>query len=138
MAQGKGDMFSLPPAAIIRVSKHYEQGAKKYGRNNYQKGIPISAFMDSALRHIFKYLDGQNDEDHLSAAAFNILGAIQMEERNQDMQDVETRNGQCGFEYTKEPTTWEGDPKDFWEYESTLQKVCVDDVCSLEKVEVGE
>ena len=136
MAQGKGDMFSLPPAAIIRVSKHYEQGAKKYGRNNYQKGIPISAFMDSALRHIFKYLDGQNDEDHLSAAAFNILGAIQMEERNQDMQDVETRNGQCGFEYTKEPTTLGGDPKDFWKYESTL--LCVDDVCSLEKVEVEE
>lgn len=91
MADGKGDMFSLPAAAIIRVSKHYELGAKKYTRLNYQKGMPISAFMDSALRHIFKYLDGQNDEDHLSAAAFNVLGAIQMEERNPDMQDVEAR-----------------------------------------------
>ena len=126
MAEGKGDMFSLPPAAIIRVSKHYEQGAKKYGRNNYQKGIPISAFMDSALRHIFKYLDGQDDEDHLSAAAFNILGAIQMEERNQDMQDIETRNGQCGFEY-KEPTTWEDDPKKFW------TDGCKDGVCTIDK-----
>ncbi|MEI6821035.1 MAG: dATP/dGTP diphosphohydrolase domain-containing protein [Bacteroidota bacterium] len=91
MAEGKGDFFSLPPSALLRVAKHYEGGAKKYGRNNYQKGIPISAFMDSALRHIFKYLDGQSDEDHLSAAAFNILGAIQMEERNPKMQDVETR-----------------------------------------------
>lgn len=90
-AEGKGDMFSLPAAAIIRISKHYELGAKKYTRLNYQKGIPISSFMDSALRHIFKYLDGWDDEDHLSAAAFNILGAIQMEERNPDMQDVETR-----------------------------------------------
>lgn len=99
MADGKGDMYSLPAAAIIRLSKHYEQGAKKYTRLNYQKGIPISAFMDSALRHIFKYLDGWQDEDHLSAAAFNILGAIQMEERNQPMQDVEARNGVCGFEY---------------------------------------
>jgi hypothetical protein len=99
MAEGKGDMFSLPAAAIIRLSKHYEQGAKKYGRLNYQKGIPISAFMDSALRHIFKYLDGWSDEDHLSAAAFNILGAMQMEERNEEMQDVETRNGICGCTY---------------------------------------
>jgi hypothetical protein len=91
MAEGKGDMFSLPAAAILRLSKHYELGAKKYTRLNYQKGIPVSSFMDSALRHIFKYLDGWDDEDHLSAAAFNILGAIQMEERNPAMQDVEAR-----------------------------------------------
>lgn len=98
-AEGKGDMFSLPAAAILRLSKHYELGAKKYNRLNYQKGIPVSSFMDSALRHIFKYLDGQADEDHLSAAAFNILGAIQMEERNPKMQDVEARKGVCGFTY---------------------------------------
>jgi hypothetical protein len=91
MAEGKGDMYSLPAAAIIRLSKHYELGAKKYSRLNYQKGIPVSSFMDSALRHIFKYLDGCDDEDHLSAAAFNVLGAMQMEERSPDMQDVEAR-----------------------------------------------
>lgn len=101
MAEGKGDMFSLPAAAILRISKHYELGAKKYNRLNYQKGIPISAFMDSALRHIFKYLDGMDDEDHLSAAAFNILGAIQMEERNPDMQDVESRKGKNSFPYSQ-------------------------------------
>ena len=53
MAEGKGDMFSLPAAAILRLSKHYERGAKKYSRLYYQKGIPFSSFMDSALRHIF-------------------------------------------------------------------------------------
>jgi hypothetical protein len=91
MAEGKGDMYSMPPAAILRLSKHYELGAKKYKRLNYMKGIPISSFMDSALRHLYKYLDGQTDEDHLAAAAFNVLGAMQMEERNQAMQDVEAR-----------------------------------------------
>ena len=90
--QGKGDMYSLPAAAVLRLSKHYEQGASKYGRLNYQKGIPVSSFIDSALRHIFKYLDGWDDEDHLSAAAFNILGAIQMEERNPQMQDISARH----------------------------------------------
>lgn len=102
VSEGKGDMFSLPGAAILRLSKHYEVGAKKYSRLNYQKGIPVSSFMDSALRHIFKYLDGWDDEDHLSAAAFNILGAIQMEERNPKMQDVETRKGKNTFSYPKE------------------------------------
>lgn len=99
MAEGKGDMFSLPHAALLRLSRHYEMGAKKYGRNNYQKGIPISAFMDSALRHICKYLSGWDDEDHLSAAGFNILGALQMEEVLPEMNDVETREGKRSFRY---------------------------------------
>lgn len=98
--EGKGDMFSLPPAAIIRLSKHYEIGAKKYTRLNYMKGIPVSSFMDSALRHIFKYLDGWDDEDHLSAAAFNILGAMQMEERNPEMNDIESRKGKTRIAQT--------------------------------------
>lgn len=49
--EGKGDMVSLPNNAILRLSKHYENGAKKYGRWNYTKGIPISSFLDSALCH---------------------------------------------------------------------------------------
>lgn len=101
MSEGKGDMYSLPPAAILRISRHYEAGAKKYSRLNYMKGIPVSSFIDSALRHIFKYLDGWDDEDHLSAAAFNILGAIQMEERNPDMNDVDFRKGKNTFSYPR-------------------------------------
>ena len=96
---GKGDMYSLPPAALLRLSKHYELGALKYSRKNYMKGILVSHFMDSALRHIWKYLDGNDTEDHLSAAAFNILGAMQMELRNPDMQDIEERKGKNIFQY---------------------------------------
>lgn len=101
MSDGKGDMYSLPPAAILRISRHYEAGAKKYARLNYMKGIPVSSFIDSALRHLMKYLDGWDDEDHLSAAAFNVLGAIQMEERNPEMNDVESREGKNTFSYPR-------------------------------------
>lgn len=99
MKAGKGDMVSLPNAAILRLSKHYEAGALKYGRWNYTKGIPVSAFMDSALRHIFKYLDGWDDEDHLSAAAFNILGAMEMEEKHKELIDIPNREGKNTFNY---------------------------------------
>ena len=91
MHSGKGDMASLPASAILRLSKHYEKGAIKYGRFNYQKGIPVSSFIDSGLRHLFKYLDGWDDEDHLSAAAFNILGAMEMESRHPELIDLPTR-----------------------------------------------
>ena len=99
MHEGKGDMVSLPNAAILRLSKHYEAGAKKYGRWNYTKGIPCSSFLDSALRHLFKYLDGRDDEDHLAAAAFNVLGAMEMEAHHPEMNDLPNRSGKCCFDY---------------------------------------
>lgn len=99
MHEGKGDMVSLPNAAILRLSKHYEAGAKKYGRWNYTKGIPCSSFLDSALRHLFKYLDGWDDEDHLAATAFNVLGAMEMEAHHPEMNDLPNRKGKCSFDY---------------------------------------
>lgn len=99
MHTGKGDMASLPANAILRVSKHYENGAAKYGRWNYTKGIPTSSFLDSALRHLFKYLAGYDDEDHAAAAAFNILGLIEMECSHKDMMDIPTRVGKNTFDY---------------------------------------
>ena len=101
MHEGKGDMVSLPNAAILRLSKHYEAGAKKYGRWNYTKGIPCSSFLDSALRHLFKYLDGWDDEDHLAAAAFNVLGAMEMEAHHPGMNDLPNREGKCCFNYER-------------------------------------
>lgn len=99
MAAGKGDMVSLPNAAILRLSKHYEAGATKYGRWNYLKGLPVSSFMDSALRHLFKYMDGYDDEDHLAAAAFNVLGAMEMEAKHKELIDIPNREGKECFDY---------------------------------------
>lgn len=98
-AQGKGDMSLLPTAAILRLSKHYEKGAAHYGRYNWNKGILTSSFLDSALRHLFKYLDGWDDEDHLAAAAFNVLGAMEMEEKHPELCDIPTREGKNTFPY---------------------------------------
>lgn len=78
MQVGKGRMDLLPWAAIMRVSQHCEIGALKYGEHNVDKGIPTSSLCDSAARHLAKYLDGQTDEPHLVAAAWNLLWAIQM------------------------------------------------------------
>jgi hypothetical protein len=81
MAEGKGRFDLMPPLALLRLAKHFENGAKKYGERNWEKGIPISSFIDSALRHIFKFMAGQEDEDHLCAAAWNLVCAMELEER---------------------------------------------------------
>lgn len=88
---GKGRMDLLPMCALIRLSKHYEKGSVDHGERNWEKGLPIHSFIDSALRHLAKYVDGKTDEDHLCAAAWNILGAMWTEEKLPEMQDIPSR-----------------------------------------------
>lgn len=78
--EGKGRFDLLPPDAIFRIAKHYENGARKYSSRNWEKGIPIARYMDSALRHTFAYIKGGRDEDHLAAACWNLMCALQTEE----------------------------------------------------------
>ena len=85
MAEGKGRMDLLPWSAIIEVSKHCENGAKKYGEHNVDKGIPTSSLCDSACRHLAKYLAGHTDEDHLLASAWNLLWALEMRNKHPEM-----------------------------------------------------
>jgi hypothetical protein len=77
---GKGRYDLLPVVAIRRLAQVYERGAAKYDARNWEKGIPLSRFMDSALRHLMQHLEGKRDEDHLGHAAFNVLGLVHTEE----------------------------------------------------------
>ena len=86
--EGKGRMDLLPWGAIMEVSKHCENGAKKYGEHNVDKGIPTHSLCDSAARHLAKYLDGWTDEPHLLAAAWNLLWALQMELKHKECVDT--------------------------------------------------
>ncbi|MHA1304710.1 MAG: dATP/dGTP diphosphohydrolase domain-containing protein, partial [Candidatus Heimdallarchaeaceae archaeon] len=49
--QGKGRFDLLPATAIKMVADVFERGAIKYGDRNWEKGIPLSRYIDSALRH---------------------------------------------------------------------------------------
>jgi hypothetical protein len=72
----KGRYDLLPSAAIFAVARVFEEGAKKYDPRNYEQGMPLSRFIDSALRHIFKHLEGWRDEPHMAQAAWNVLAYI--------------------------------------------------------------
>lgn len=77
--EGKGRYDLLPMHALERLAKVYEGGALKYGEENWRKGIPLRRFLDSALRHLCKFAQGQRDEDHAAMAAWNILSLIETE-----------------------------------------------------------
>ena len=61
---------------LLEVSVHFEEGAAKYGDNNWQKGIPIHAYINSGTRHFIKCLRGDQDEDHARAFCWNLLCAM--------------------------------------------------------------
>lgn len=88
---GKGRFDLIPWCAIMRVAKHMQQSLEVYSPRNWEKGLPMHSMIDSAFRHLAKYVDGQTDEDHLCAAATNLLMAMWMEEKRPEMQDIPSR-----------------------------------------------
>ena len=112
MQEGKGDMLSIPWEAILRLSRHYEAGAKKYQRFNYRKGINLSSYIDSACRHLAKYQCGCDDEDHLAACAFNVLGAMLTEEIQPELIDLPLRKGKNRFTYFDRTATISAKPQE--------------------------
>lgn len=92
LSEGKGRFDLLPWCAIMRLAKHFEAGAEKYGPDNWQKGIPAHSFLDSAFRHLVKYADGWTDEDHLIACIWNLMCLAWTEEKKPEMMDLRREN----------------------------------------------
>ena len=88
MHEGKGRMDLLPLTAIIELSKHCEEGASKYGEHNIDKGIPQHSLCDSGMRHLVKYMRGDMDENHLRAACWNLMWALEQSIVKPDMNDL--------------------------------------------------
>ena len=88
MKRGVGRMDLLPWYGIMEVSKHCEEGAEKYGEHNVDKGIPLHSLCDSAARHIAKFIAGETDEDHLRAAAWNLLWALNQRKTHPELDDL--------------------------------------------------
>lgn len=65
--------FKNAPDMYLEVAKHFEEGAVKYGERNWEKGIPVDCYIDSAVRHYLKWLRGDMDERHDRAFAWNII-----------------------------------------------------------------
>lgn len=61
---------------FLEVAKHFAEGAKKYGEYNWQKGIPAHCYIDSAVRHLLKWLRGDDDEPHHKSFVWNVICCI--------------------------------------------------------------
>jgi len=75
---GKPEVTQLSPEFILALSELMTKSAAKYGKLNWAYGQQFSTPMDSCMRHLLKFqqgedLDEESNMDHLIHAAANIM-----------------------------------------------------------------
>lgn len=74
-ATGKGRFDLIPWDMVHRWATLMERGGAEYGDRNWEKGIPLYRFLDSAARHLAQWLlHDHPEEDHAAAIFFNVAG----------------------------------------------------------------
>ena len=83
------------PTLMLDVARHFENGALKYGEHNWEKGIPVSRYIDSAVRHLMKDCACETDEDHAAAFIWNCMCAAWTMEHLPEMDDYTPARKTC-------------------------------------------
>lgn len=71
------DFTSLPLVGLLGVARTASEGATKYGRFNYMKGMPVHDLINHVIGHYMLFLLGDRNEPHLDHAAWGALAASQ-------------------------------------------------------------
>lgn len=84
--QGKENMALLPTIPLLKITKVYEYGAKKYGTHNWRRGMDWSRLVSATFRHLSAWNEGeQNDPEsglpHLAHAACNLMFLLEYESK---------------------------------------------------------
>jgi len=92
-AQVRYDLIS--PIGIEALARTYAEGARKFGACNWENGMPVTDLLNHALAHIFKFLGGNRDEDHLGHATWNLIGAVHSLEKWPELNQHLLRGPNC-------------------------------------------
>ena len=96
----KSGVDQIPVEILLEWGQVFTMGAKKYGRDNWKSGTDWHEFYGSALRHLFAFWKGEDNDpesglSHLAHAIWNI-GAIRYyqlhslgEDSRDELPDVE-------------------------------------------------
>jgi len=82
---GKPEIHQVPPSLIIAVAEVLKYGEQKYAKGNWKKGMDWVKPYDCLMRHMFKWLAGEEEDEesglsHLYHAAANIAMLIEYRE----------------------------------------------------------
>lgn len=76
--EGKLQWSLVDWKSLEGLVKVLEMGAKKYSKNNWKKGMPVSQVSESLLRHMFAFMSGEDKDpesglNHLSHVMCNAM-----------------------------------------------------------------
>jgi hypothetical protein len=92
-AKGKAPLSQLDNELLMQMALVLEYGEQKYSRGNWRKGIPYNRCIDSLMRHIAAFKEGETHDKatglhHLGHAACNIMFLLRYEADNRtDLDD---------------------------------------------------
>lgn len=86
---GKPMLDLISPAMVMEVGRVLTFGAQKYDAHNWRKGITYSRLIAAALRHIFKWLAGRDQDSesglsHLAHAVCCLMMIIEFQAEGRD------------------------------------------------------
>lgn len=81
----------IPQRMLERVAKVMKTGAHKYGEYNWQKGFTWSSLINHISRHLYLYLIGDKNEDHLAHMVCNLGFLIEFETTHPELNDIPSR-----------------------------------------------
>ena len=89
---GKPRLELISTVAAFKKAQILGLGAEKYGINDWRKGIAWSRLVGAALRHIFLWLDGEDNDaesriSHLAHAACSIDFLLEYEKTHRELDD---------------------------------------------------
>ena len=66
----------IPPEAVVAMAKVLQDGAEKYGENNWANGIEYSREWAAAQRHLWAWWNRENMDESGYNHLWHALGAI--------------------------------------------------------------
>lgn len=112
---------------FLDVAKQYEAGVEKYSERNWEKGMPLWVFYDSAIRHYLKWLAKREDEPHDRAVTWNLIGAMwtieqEVDKKNKKAFEMEYETKWVPLEKTRQEEEAEEEEEVWKELEARLAK----------------
>ena len=107
----KEPIHLIPPEAMMALAKVYRYGAKKYtDPRNWEKGMNWSRLYSSAMRHMLKFWNGEDDDPesglpHTWHAFWNVCALVWYREHHANLDDRPARPkpARGGDKYSERP-----------------------------------
>lgn len=73
----------VDPIAMFEMTKVLKKGADKYGKDENWRKIPVKDHLNHLLIHVYAYLAGDTQDDHLSHALCRAMFAVAVDRAEQ-------------------------------------------------------